>query len=418
MHTNESFARVGAVVSRARPSSSRGANARGNGRSGTRAFFVVSRAFGGVNARSEVWARVETMGNKSRLMCATCGTAYKRYTGCSPRFCKQCRAAGSTRDDAETLETNDDGAFIGFKRSNDAAIGECDDAVVEAARVKSAAKGGGAGGKKKRKKKKAPTLNPRTDPQCAEILAHLDATCVVIDASNADAELQPCVEALKQAEYIAVDCEGVRMSRTGPVTVLQCGTRDRLYLLDVQSLGKACFGDRGAGGVRDVLESKDAPIKLMFDCRMDSDALFHQFDVRLENVMDAQVLDVATRRSLGKMIDRVSGIAKCTGTYLTSVETAVAADLKVRVKQLYAAEESTLWAERPMTDDVRRYAALDVWLLIKLYEKMMFDLRDDEDDWVARTFKESARRVLAFRELEVAMEQGVFTEESTVAPTF
>jgi hypothetical protein len=124
MHTNESFARVGAVVSRARPSSSRGANARGSGRSGTRAFFVVSRAFGGVNARSEVWARVETMGNKSRLMCATCGTAYKRYTGCSPRFCKQCRAAGSTRDDAETLETNDDGAFIGFKRSNDAAIDE------------------------------------------------------------------------------------------------------------------------------------------------------------------------------------------------------------------------------------------------------------------------------------------------------
>ena len=118
------------------------------------------------------------------------------------------------------------------------------------------------------------------------------------------------------------------------------------------------------------------------------------------------------------MIDRVSGIAKCTGTYLTSVETAVAADLKVRVKKLYAAEESTLWAERPMTDDVRRYAALDVWLLIKLYEKMMFDLRDDTDDWVARAFKESARRVLAFRELEVAMEQGVFTEESTVAPTF
>ena len=241
---------------------------------------------------------------------------------------------------------------------------------------------------------------------------------MVIDASNAESELEPCVEALKQAEYIAVDCEGVRMSRTGPVTVLQCATRDRLYLIDVQSLGEMCFGDRGAGGVRDVLESKDVPIKLMFDCRMDSDALFHQFDVRLENVMDAQVLDVATRRSLGKMIDRVSGIATCTGTYLTSVETAVAADLKVRVKKLYAAEESTLWAERPMMDDVRRYAALDVWLLIKLYEKMMFDLRDDTDDWVARAFKESARRVLAFRELEVAMEQGVFTEESTVAPTF
>ena len=105
--------------------------------------------------------------------------------------------------------------------------GDCD-YLREAAGAKSAAKGGGGGGKKKRKKKKTPTLNARTDPQCAEILAHLDATCVVIDASNAESELEPCVEALKQAEYIAVDCEGVRMSRTGPVTVLQCATRDRL----------------------------------------------------------------------------------------------------------------------------------------------------------------------------------------------
>ena len=96
----------------------------------------------------------------------------------------------------------------------------------------------------------------------------------------------------------------------------------------------------------------------------------------------------------------------------------MADDLKVRVKKLYSVEESTLWATRPFTDDVRRYAALDVWLLIRLHTKMVFDLRDDTDDWLARTFKASAKRVLEFRELDVAMSQGVFTEESTVAPAF
>jgi len=159
-------------------------------------------------------------------------------------------------------------------------------------------------------------------------------------------------------------------------------------------------------------------LKLMFDCRMDSDALFHQFDVRLGNVMDVQLLDIAARRSLGKMIERVPGIAKVTDSHLTSAETAVAEDLKVRVKKLYSKDESDLWALRPFTDDVRRYAALDVWVLIKLYVKISFDLRDDKDGWVDRARNASAKRVLEFRELEVAMQQGVFAEENTVAPSF
>ena len=241
----------------------------------------------------------------------------------------------------------------------------------------------------------------------------------MIDASNAESELEPCVEALKQAEYIAVDCEGVRMSRHGPVTVLQCRLGDRLYLIDVQSLGEMCFGDRGAGGVRDVLESKDVPIKLMFDCRMDSDALFHQFDVRLENVMDG-----AGARRGDATIAREDDRSRLRHR---QVHRNISHERRDRGSGGFkgSSEEiirrGGIHALGRETDDghVRRYAALDVWLLIKLYEKMMFDLRDDTDDWVARAFKESARRVLAFRELEVAMEQGVFTEESTVQrPTF
>jgi exonuclease 3'-5' domain-containing protein 1 len=151
---------------------------------------------------------------------------------------------------------------------------------------------------------------------------------------------------------------------------------------------------------------------------MDSDALFHQFDIRLANVMDVQLLDVASRRAIGQMIDRVPGIAKTTSTHMTAAETAVAEDLKVRVKKLYAVEESDLWAVRPLTTDARRYAALDVWLLIKLYQKLKFDFRDDKDDWIPRTLQASAARVLEFRELKIAVQQGVFTEESTMAPTF
>lgn len=47
---------------------------------------------------------------------------------------------------------------------------------------------------------------------------------------------------------------------------------------------------------------------------------------------------------------------------------------------------------------------LDVYLFLKFYEKIMFDLREDKDDWVVCMLKEFFRRVLAFRELDVVVE--------------
>ena len=412
----------------ARVSARASSSASARGRASSVAVAVASRARAALSrarppARVLALARargVARMGNKPRLVCAKCASTFKRQTAQSTRFCKPCRAAASAK--GETLDDDDDaygGVVLGFKRANGDDSSGLERGALEGGGKRAEAGGsGGAAKKKKRRKKPAAPTNAKSDPMCLEIVNTLDQRCEIIDATNYEIKMPACVETIKASSVVAVDCEGVRMSRTGPVTVVQCATRDAIYLIDVQSLGGRAFGDRNAGGLRDVLESSEAPMKLMFDCRMDSDALFHQFDVRLENVMDVQVLDVAARRALGKMIDRVAGIVKCAGTHLTSAETAVADDLKVRVKKLYAVEESTLWADRPLTDDVRRYAALDVYLLLKLHEKIMFDLREDKDDWVARTLKESSRRVLAFRELDVAVEQGVFTEESTIAPTF
>ena len=358
------------------------------------------------------------MGKKPKVTCARCKTAFKRTSKALSTVCSRCKVLPAAAGDA--LEGGDvDGVVLGFDCPGVQGVDE-DENEREGSRLSSVLAGvasGGASKKKKKNKKRAPAVNAKSDPACLEILDDLDRKTRLIDRDSGEDAMQSCVEALRAAKTVAVDCEGVMMSRTGPITVLQCATREVIFLIDVQSLGSSAFGARGSGGIRDVLESPDV-LKLMFDCRMDSDALFHQFDVRLENVLDVQLLDVAARRALGKLIDRVPGIAKCTGTHLSGAETAVADDLKVRVKKLYSVEESTLWATRPFTDDVRRYAALDVWLLIRLHSKMIFDLRDDTDDWITRTFKASAKRVLEFRELDVAMSQGVFTEESTVAPAF
>lgn len=361
-----------------------------------------------------------SMGNKPRLVCIACSAAFKRASGPKSARCKMCRAKALAA--GESLDDDFEATLIGFKRNDvvdasERANGIDVGGVAEGGVSKNASGGGGGKRRKKKAKKGASKPSARSDPICLEILDELDRTCVIIDRANAAEEMEKCLETLRAAPVIAVDCEGVMMSRTGPVTVLQFAAKDAIFLIDVQDLGRDAFGARGSNGLLDLLESEEQ-LKLMFDCRMDSDALFHQFDVRLGNVMDVQLLDIAARRSLGKMVERVSGIAKATDSHLTSAETAVAEDLKVRVKKLYSKDESDLWALRPFTDDVRRYAALDVWLLIKLYVKISFDLRDDKDDWVDRARNASAKRVLEFRELEVAVQQGVFTEENTVAPSF
>jgi ribonuclease D len=47
--------------------------------------------------------------------------------------------------------------------------------------------------------------------------------------------------------------------------------------------------------LRSILES-EVVTKLTCDCRMDSDALYHQFGVACRNVLDLQIAEVAFRR--------------------------------------------------------------------------------------------------------------------------
>ena len=71
-------------------------------------------------------------------------------------------------------------------------------------------------------------------------------------------------------------------------------------MIDVQALGgPAAF----ASGLGRLLESPDVR-KITFDCRADSDALWHQFRVRLTNVLDVQVFEQAVRIANGEALPK------------------------------------------------------------------------------------------------------------------
>ncbi len=287
--------------------------------------------------------------------------------------------------------------------------------------------------KKKKKKKKggeqnkgntnALKMNVMKDAECREILDELDEQVVFIDSYTSEAFTQ-CVLELKRAKVIAYDCEGVRLSRTGKITLLQIAIPKKIFLIDVMTIGgKEVFTD---GGLKDIIESEEI-LKLAYDVRMDSDALFHQHDVVLKNVLDLQLLDIAIRRAAGGIVEHLPSLSKTVSRRLTNAEILVCEDLKKRVKNMYTSvEDGDLWARRPLIDDARRYAALDAWLLMKLDQAMrpngttaphLFPGFDEK--WNERVLNASRKRIDEYKDKEIPIEQGgKRTAEMTQAPPF
>ena len=113
------------------------------------------------------------------------------------------------------------------------------------------------------------------------------------------------VAEISQHRLVSVDLEGVQLCRSGEICILQVALpNNRVFLFDICSLRADAFE---AGGLREML-SRPSPLKLMYDCRADADALFHQYRVRLDGVYDLQVAVVKTKMNLAQ---KLPGLAVC-----------------------------------------------------------------------------------------------------------
>lgn len=109
--------------------------------------------------------------------------------------------------------------------------------------------------------------------------------------------LTGALSSLRDVTGLALDAEGVNLGRDGPLTVLTLKIISNIdcqyppkhipaLVIDVQTLGgEVVFGS----ALKEILESETI-IKFTFDCRGDSDALFHQFNIKLAGVIDCQVM--------------------------------------------------------------------------------------------------------------------------------
>lgn len=198
-----------------------------------------------------------------------------------------------------------------------------------------------------------------------------------------------------QPPSLYIDLEGNNLSRHGTLSLMTILVEDqqKLYLIDVTTLGARAFDTDGSDdrSLRTVLESKDI-IKVFFDIRNDSDALFSLYGIRVDGIEDLQLMELASRNFSKRC---VNGLAKCVegDSTIGYTEKRNWRNVKNNGRKLFDPAQGGSYAvfdQRPLTQEVLDYCAQDVTLMPHLREIYCKKLCDA---WWIKIASETKRRI-------------------------
>lgn len=206
------------------------------------------------------------------------------------------------------------------------------------------------------------------------------------------------------------DVEGVRMSRTGEICVMQIATTKHTFIIDVISIGNKTFEIATETGIsiKYLLES-DRVGKIFFDPRNDSDSLFHQFGIKMESVICLQLLFIGSKRMQGNSVNYNIGFMKL--LQITEGIDNEFVEKKIMGRNSFA-ENENIWRERPLSDILLQYCAIDVEAMIPLYKIYMKLL--ESNYWKNIIIKHSKIRVDTYK----LNEYNVSDPKNRIAPKF
>jgi len=170
-------------------------------------------------------------------------------------------------------------------------------------------------------------------------------------------EFRKAIEEIKTQQLIAVDCEGVCVSRFGKLSVLLVGLiGKKAFIFDILKNGITFFDE----GLREILQNKSIT-KIMHDCRSDSDCFLYQFNTKLENVFDTQLASAVITHQFKTYYPLPISLHNLCKKYLKRTN---------KMKDIIAdmiKKDREIWQQRPLTDIMLEYAGFDVILLQKVY---------------------------------------------------
>ena len=230
-----------------------------------------------------------------------------------------------------------------------------------------------------------------------------DFRVFLIDTLSAVLVLVTQLAELKEASFtvpvaMAIDCEGVKLSRFGELALVQLSLSidpSIVYVLDISTLGASAFdlADHTGCSLRRVIEDPEIR-KVFYDPRHDCDAMFHQFGVAPVNVFDLQIAEVAARRARGLVVRYVQGLFRClmTQPLLNEPQKALAERINETGKSLFEPEHGGSYdrfLKRPLHPGLLVYSSHDVRYQLPLLACLEAQL---DDDWLNRVADASSIR--------------------------
>ena len=201
--------------------------------------------------------------------------------------------------------------------------------------------------------------------------------CVVDDAaqraSNVEArdffaEVDRALAAADEGQErirVAFDCEGVDLSRCGSIEIVTLffdtpeSSVESIFLVDVGRMSDDTLRAQRIKALKNLFECISVE-KIIHDCRMDCDALYHHCGIRVKNVLDTSCMHTVVTSVPTKNLNDVLSFNKI-------------AENGARDKSVYRSNPR-FWATRPFTATMIEWASGDVDKLAKLADKQIHSM--------------------------------------------
>ncbi|KAM9239211.1 LOW QUALITY PROTEIN: piRNA biogenesis protein EXD1 [Leptosomus discolor] len=179
----------------------------------------------------------------------------------------------------------------------------------------------------------------------------------------------PAVLHLKQQCVVSLAGEGVNLCRHGKLSWLEIATKS-IFLFDIFLLGPQAFKN----ALQMVLEDKNI-LKVMHDCRWNSDCPFHQYSVLLFSVFDTQVADALqfSMATGGFLPHHVRMLQEC---LMQHSKIPSKWDAVMKCRQQMASENPDIWFLRPFPASLLKALALKAVYLLLLCSSLMDNYSD------------------------------------------
>eukprot|EP01132_Coremiostelium_polycephalum_P005436 gene5436-6780_t len=175
-------------------------------------------------------------------------------------------------------------------------------------------------------------------------------------------QIKLAVEKIKKQSLVGLDCEAIEMGKQGSLSLVQISDGKNVYLFDIVKLGSKPFEK----GLKEILESPKI-IKVVHDCRKDSEILYHKYHVQLQNVYDVQIAHaMLQKKEEGNIPIRRFGFHELTHLYARKYSE-ICVNIKFQAKDLFTKDSNKIWGERPLPKLIIDYSSLDAALLLPIY---------------------------------------------------